>query len=50
MKDDDVYNAVIEEALGLVDTDQDGKLTLTEYMADWHAKVCVYMIYNIFVY
>jgi len=39
LKDDAVKNAAIEEALGVVDTNKDGKISLEEYFADWHQKV-----------
>lgn len=39
LKDEAVKDAIIAEGLGVVDTNKDGKLSLEEYLADWHTKV-----------
>lgn len=38
LKDAAIKDATIEEALGAVDTNIDGKLSLDEYLADWREK------------
>lgn len=38
LKDEAVKDAIIAEGLGVVDTNKDGKLSLEEYLADWHTK------------
>ena len=39
LKDENVKAVVIDEALKAVDTDGDGKISLEEYLNDWHVKV-----------
>jgi len=39
MRDAVVIHSVIEEALTAVDMNNDGKLELEEYLADWHIRV-----------
>ena len=41
LKDENVKAVVIDEALKAVDTDGDGKISLEEYLNDWHVKVRV---------
>ena len=44
LKDENVKQVVIDEALKAVDTNGDGKIDLQEYLNDWHVPVCtIYM-------
>ena len=39
LKDENVKQVVIDEALKAVDTNGDGKIDLQEYLNDWHVPV-----------
>lgn len=39
LKNEEIKKAVLAEALNSVDTDGDGKISLQEYLKDWHQTV-----------
>ena len=39
LRDEAVKTAVLAECLSVVDTDKDGKISLQEYLNDWHVPV-----------
>ena len=39
LKNEEIKTSVLAEALNSVDTDKDGKISLQEYLKDWHQTV-----------
>ena len=47
LKDENVKQVVIDEALKAVDTNGDGQIDLQEYLNDWHEPVSFTKLYKI---
>ena len=50
LKDENVKQVVIDEALKAVDTNGDGKIDLQEYLNDWHVPVSYWIVENLSEY